>query len=111
MEFEPRHAEHDGVLPQSRYVEANGLGVRANTKLKRQRFVGDGAGRDGAAVSNMHEQRGCFEDEANGVRPDEGGVDEQRGGAGVNQGGDLDRRTLSGERYEKREVLVGGEAR
>ena len=85
--------------------------MRANLELEWQRFVGGGAGRDGAAIGNVHEQRRVFESEADGVGPSESGIDERGGGAGVDQSDGLDGRTLYDDRHEKREVLVGGKAR
>jgi len=110
MEREPRHTEHDRILAKSRDVEANGLGVRANLELKRQRFVGGGAGGDRTAIGNVHEQRGRLEKEADGVGPSESGIDERGGGVGVDHGAGLDGRALEDDRHEKREVLVGGKA-
>ena len=76
MELEPRHAEDDWVQPESRDVEANGLGVRTNVKRNERRFVSDGAGRDGTAIGKMHEKRGVLEGKIDGVRSNESGIDE-----------------------------------
>jgi hypothetical protein len=111
MELEPRYAEHDRILAQSRYVEASGLGMRANLELERQRFVGGGAGGDGTAIGNTHEQRRVLERETDGVGSSKSGIDERGGGAGVDHGDGLDGRALDDDRHEEREVVVGGKAR
>jgi hypothetical protein len=85
VEREPRHAEDDWVMTKARDVELNVLCMRADFKLDRDGFVGDGAGRDGASINNLEVSRRSLEPEGNGVGLSEGGIDKGRGRAGIDQ--------------------------
>lgn len=95
--LKPWRTKDDGVAANIGNVETDVLGVGADLESQGDGLVGDGTGSNRTAVSNLQLLRRSLELEIDGVTMDKGGVDEGRGGTGVDQGKSRNRDTADND--------------
>jgi len=75
VKLEPGRAENDRVVAEARDVELDVLCMRSDLQTDRVSLVGDGAGRNTAAIDDLYVLRGIFGAEVDGVGLSKGGID------------------------------------
>jgi len=107
VELEPRHAEDDWIMTEACDVELDAFGMGPDHKLQGDGFLGDGTGRNEAAVCKFKVLWRGLESEVDRVGVSKRRIDEGSGSARVDQRVRWDRGVAGVDSDRQDDIFLG----